>query len=364
MKLSKFLLILTLLLNTNVFAEDKPAIVILYTKSGDAVEQFENIYDVAKFAIAEYNKLNNRNLEFKTIEIDDNDDPILAEKKLTEVLKKEKPMAIIGPIYSNVGLGLKEFVNKNQIPMISIFATHNYLTINSDYIFRICASNKRLVSTLAHHLTPIVNKNKLDVITFKDLSDHYSTDLADTFKKNLIISKINTNEVLFRGVNGLERLKDVNSKVWNPTKKDLLFLATQDFISGKILTSMESEPFAVAAIDPVNFVGIMQKTKKSKMHLKFISTAQWLGGKSDFSKKVEVDFKVYFKRDMRIPSALTFDAVLALLSAYERSLEKKIPLTTALKDGTKVVGLTGNLALSPEGERIFTESFIKEDILQ
>lgn len=361
--MKNFILFVTILISTMSFAQTKPTVVVLYTKAGDAAEEFENITDAAKFAVQQYNAQFGKNLDFNFVEIDDQDNPDRAEKELKKVFKSSSPLAILGPMYSNVGLALKPFVNEKQIPMISIFATHNDLTKNAPTVFQMCTSNQRMVRTMSEYLKPLVAKSKLDVSVFKDLTDFYSTDLADSFK-NYMTEKTNINEVLFRGMTGLERLKDVNSKVWSPTKKDIVFLATQDLISSRILTSFESEPYAVATIDPVNFQGILQKTKKTKIHIRMISTAQWLPGRSEFSKKIEKAFKDKFKREMKTPSALAFDSAFALAAAYDRSLSKKIPLAQTLRDGTKVLGMTGNLALGPDGERINSGAFVKEDILQ
>jgi ABC-type branched-subunit amino acid transport system substrate-binding protein len=346
------------------FAQTKPTIAVLYTKSGEQAEEFENLTDATRFAIAQYNQINKSQLDFNIVEIDDKDSPDVAEKALKDLIKKEKVVAILGPTYSNVALSLKNFVNENKIPMISIFATHNYLTKNAAYVLRICASNKRLVKMMGEHLVPQITKNKLNVTVFKDLSDFYSTDLADSFKLSLMETKASINEVLFRGLNGLERLRDINSKVWSPNKKDVLILTTQDIVASHILAAMETEPYLVATIDPVNFEGLYKKSKKVRTHIRMVSTAQWLPGKSEFSKKIESSFLKQYKTEIKIPSALTFDAAYVFLSAFERSEKKKIPLIEALKDGTKVQGLTGDLALGPDGERINTNSFIKEDILK
>ncbi len=337
---------------------------VLYTKSGGENEEFENLLEISRFAFEQYNAIHRKNFIFNAIEIDDKDDPDFAEKQLAVLVQSTKPIAIIGPLFSNVALSLKDFADKNKIPMISVFATHNDLTKNSQYVLRICASNNSLIKIMADYLLPQIQKNKLNVTVFKDLSDFYSTDLVDAFKKSLMKSGANINEVMFKGLPGVERLKDINSKVWNPSNHDLLFLGTQDLVSSKILSAMESDPYLLATIDPVNFMNIMKKVKKDKTHIRLISTAQWLPGKSIFSKNIEELFKKKFKREMKTTSALTFDAAYGLAAAFDRSRAKNIPLIEALKDGTKVEGVTGNIALGLDGERVKTTSFIKEDLIQ
>jgi branched-chain amino acid transport system substrate-binding protein len=343
----------------------KPGIVMLYTvHANDDAEQFENLTEVGQFAIDQYDQEHQTKSDFKLFTVDDQDNPQHAQKLLKKIMDDEKPIAIVGPLYSNVAMGLKEFINESQVPLVSTFATHNDLTKNSAFVFRICASNRRLVKSMADYLMPEVQKHNLNIVSFKDVSDDYSTDLADTFRLNISGAKNNFSEVLFRGLSGIERLKDINAKLWRPTKKDVLFLPTRDIVAGKILAAMESEPYMVAAIDTVNFLGLMKKIKSQKTHIKLVTTSQWLPGKSDFSKKIEAAFLKKFRKPMTITSALTFDAAYTVVAAHYRALAKQVPLTTALRDATKVTGVTGLILIGPDGERVFSDQFLKEEIIE
>ncbi|MDZ4678185.1 MAG: ABC transporter substrate-binding protein [Oligoflexia bacterium] len=343
----------------------KASIVMLYTvHASDDAEQFDNLNEVAQFSIDQYDLENKTKSDFKLFTVDDKDNPQHAQKVLKKIVEDEKPIAIVGPLYSNVALGLKDFINESQIPMVSIFATHNDLTKNSAFMFRICASNRRLVKSMADYLIPEVQKHGLSVTTFKDVSDDYSTDLADTFRINISGAKINTNEILFRGLSGIERLKDINAKLWRPTKKDVLFLPTRDIVAGKIITAMESEPYMVAAIDTVNFLGLMKKIKSQKTHIKLVTTSQWLPGKSEFSKKIEAAYQKRFRKAMNITSALTFDATYAVVAAHYRAQSKTVPLAVALRDASKVTGVTGLILIGQDGERVFSDQFLKEEFIE
>jgi ABC-type branched-subunit amino acid transport system substrate-binding protein len=343
----------------------KPTFVILYTeRPSDRNEEYENLRDVAQFAFDFHKEESKSKMEPNIVAIDDRADPQYAEQALKKQFAKERPAAIIGPLYSNVAIGLKDFINENKVPMISIFATHNDLTKNSSYITRICASNRRLVKSMADYLVPEVEKHHLNITAFKDLSDGYSTDLADTFRLSTDSIKTSYNEILFRGLGGLEHLKDLNSKIWNPTKKDILFMPVQDIVSGKIIASLESEPYMVAAIDTVNFLHLMTKLKNQKSHIRLITTSQWLPQKSEFSKKIEAAFLKRFKHAMTITSALTFDAAYAVAKAYDRAFAKGLPLNFALHDSTKFSGVTGLILIGADGERLFSDQFLKEEFIE
>lgn len=342
----------------------KPTFVVLFTEDPrDNNEEYENLRDTAQFAFDFFKEETKSKTEANLIAIDDHDDPQFAEKSLKKIFEKEKPAGIIGPVYSNVAMGLKDFINTNKIPTVSIFATHNELTKNSSYMFRICASNRRLVKSMADYLIPEVEKHHLNMTSFKDLSDDYSTDLADTFRQSTESIKTNYNEVLFRGLTGLEHMKDLNARLWNPTKKDILFLPVQDIVAAKIIASLESEPYLVAAIDTINFMHLMTRLKDQKSHIRLVTTSQWLPQKSDFSKKIEAAYQKRFKRNMTITSALTFDAAYTVAKAYDRALEKGISLDFALRDSTKFSGATGLILIGPDGERLFSDQFLKEEFI-
>ena len=62
----KFLFLLVVILFVNsAFAQTKPSLVVLYTKSGDSSEEFENLTDTVRFAIDQYNILYKKKLELQ-----------------------------------------------------------------------------------------------------------------------------------------------------------------------------------------------------------------------------------------------------------------------------------------------------------
>jgi branched-chain amino acid transport system substrate-binding protein len=343
----------------------KPLIVVLYTATGlESGEAVEDLTQVTQFAFDQYDSENKAKTDLKIIGVDDKDDPVNALQELKRITAQQKPLAIIGPVYSNVAMGLKDYINQIKVPLMAVFATHNDLTKGSNYIFRICASNRRLVKSMADYLIPEVQKHHLNIITFKDLSDDYSIDLADSFRLNISGIKMGYNEVLFRGVGGLERIQDLNSKIWTPTKSDIIFLPTRDAVAGHVIAALETEPYMVASIDPVSFLKITKKIKKDKTHIKLVSTSQWLPEKTEYSKNIEEAFRKRFGRSMTAATALAYDAAYTIAAAYHRSQSKNELLVKALHDSTRLKGITGTIYLGHDGERVFSDQFLKEDFIE
>ena len=79
---------------------------------------------------------------------------------------------------------------------------------------------------------------------------------------------------------------------------------------------------------------------------------------------MEVTFQKKFTRNMTITSALTFDAAYSAAAAYQRSQDKKISLADALRDSTKVTGVTGLILIGSDGERVFSDQFLKEEVIE
>ena len=108
----------------------------------------------------------------------------------------------------------------------------------------------------------------------------------------------------------------------------------------------------------------MSHLKKEKTHIRIVTTSQWLPQKSEYSRKVEEAFKEKFHRSMTIASALAYDAAYTMASAYQRSILKSVPLVQTLRDGTRLTGVTGLIFIGADGERVFSDQFIKEDVVE
>jgi ABC-type branched-subunit amino acid transport system substrate-binding protein len=352
-------------LGRNLTTQTTPLIVVLYTSTGLEVgDDYNNLNLVAEFAFNHFDQENHTKSNVRIIGIDDKDDPAHALEQLKKLAKLDRPTAIIGPIYSNVAMGIKSFIEESKIPLISIFATHNDLTKGAKNIFRICASNRRLVKAMADFLVPEAQKHHLTINAYKDLSDDYSIDLTDNFRMLLNGVKVAYNEVLFRGIQGLDHLQDLNSKIWTPSKNDIIFLTARDDVAGHIMAAIETEPYMVASIDPVTYLGIAKKIKSEKVHIRSVSTSQWLPGKSAYSKLIEEDFKKHFQFPLSITTALTYDAALTVAAALHRAQAKVEPIDKALRDGTQLKGVTGPINLGRDGERVFSDIFFKESFIE
>lgn len=343
--------------------KDTPTIGVVFTQQSDEEDYYENILQVSQFAFDRFNASQAEPLDANLVSLDHRLNERNAVQDANKLIETNNVIAFIGPLFSNVAMALKPVANGNQIPLVSNFATHNDLTKDSRYVFRICASNDQLISALVNKLKPIIKEHKLNVTVYKDVSDSYSVDLADSFRQKLG-KQVPFTEISFRGADGLTQLRDLNTQAWKPSKKDVLFFPVRDLIAGKILTYMETQPYMVTAVDTVNFLPLMKKIKSHKTHIRIITTSQWIPDQSKFSNEIQIAFAEHFKRPMTIVSALTFDAAWTVAHAMKRAAKNKVTLRDALVDGTPVTGVTGKIIIGKDGNRVFSKQFFREEIVK
>lgn len=95
-----------------------------------------------------------------------------------------------------------------------------------------------------------------------------------------------------------------------------------------------------------------------------MTTSQWLPEKSEYSKTIEEAFRRRFGRSMTITTALAYDAAYTVVAAYHRALAKNLELVKTLHDSTRLRGITGTIYLGHDGERVFSDQFLKEEYIE
>ena len=114
-------------------------------------------------------------------EIDDKDDPETAKKALLGTLKRENAIGVIGAPFSRVAIEVADVSNNYKVPFISSVATNPEVTKGKEYAFRACFSDDFQGFGCAKFAFETLGCKKAGVIY--DISDPYSTYLADAFKK-------------------------------------------------------------------------------------------------------------------------------------------------------------------------------------
>jgi len=156
----------------------------------------------------------------KIIEKDYAGDPANLDRILKE-LDQEGVIAVIGPVSSTDALAAKSIVNALALPAITPSATLNSVVEGSDYLWRVCASDKHM-SQAAAYVAGAEILGLTEVAIVEQSGNPYSEELSAGFKG-------------FCDVESLRVVKDVMKKPDEPicdanTAKDIIsaFKAPQE----------------------------------------------------------------------------------------------------------------------------------------
>ena len=100
--------------------------------------------------------------------------------RFNELVKKEKLTTIISFLDSTKTLSLKESIEKNRIPVISVIATHSKINEIS-YVSRICLNNPWQANVAAAYIRDELFMANVDIV--RDEENAFSVELSKLFKK-------------------------------------------------------------------------------------------------------------------------------------------------------------------------------------
>ncbi|MEO0180140.1 MAG: ABC transporter substrate-binding protein [candidate division WOR-3 bacterium] len=183
----------------------------------------------------------------KIIEKDYAGDPSKLEAILKE-LEAEGVVAVIGPVTSTDALAIKATVNAMSLPTLTPSATYNNVIEGSNYLWRVCASNKHIGQAAAHLAGP--EGLGLEEVAIVELDGNpYSEELASNFSG-------------FAGDAGIKITKTVIRKPGEPicdenTVKDILksFKAPQEKTGIFLPLYYEDAARAIVALRKAGYKG-------------------------------------------------------------------------------------------------------------
>lgn len=135
------------------------------------------------------------------------------------LLKEEKMSAVISFLDSTLMLDLKQSIEKNKVPVMSIIATHSKVN-EIKYVSRICLNNPWQASVAAAYIRDELFISNINII--RDERNDFSLELSDLFEERY--KKMGGRVVSVFSVKGLENDPQNFIKKMNENKIDALFL--------------------------------------------------------------------------------------------------------------------------------------------
>jgi branched-chain amino acid transport system substrate-binding protein len=117
----------------------------------------------------------------KLILVDTKSDAVEAANAASRLAKKERVVAMLGPVTSTRALAAAPIAESAEIPLISPAATSPILTQRKDYIFRVCFIDPFQGQVAARYAFHNLNKRKAAVLI--DVSQDYAVGLAAFFMR-------------------------------------------------------------------------------------------------------------------------------------------------------------------------------------
>jgi len=135
-----------------------------------------------------------------------------------KLIKKEKLAVVISFLDSTTMLDLKESIEKNKIPVISVIATHSKIN-DIKYVSRICLNNPWQANVAAAYIRDELFIANIDVIT--DEKNDFSVELSNLFKERY--TKIGGNVITTIASSILKDDPEAFVKQMNENKINALF---------------------------------------------------------------------------------------------------------------------------------------------
>lgn len=105
---------------------------------------------------------------------------------VNKLISKDGVVAILGEVASSRSLEAAPICQQNKIPMISPASTNPSVTMEGDYIFRVCFTDTFQGGALANFASGTLKAKKVAILT--DVKSDYSKGLAKNFKEKFVAS--------------------------------------------------------------------------------------------------------------------------------------------------------------------------------
>ena len=298
-----------------------------------------------------------RNILLKLIVNDNAGDPAVTSRVVSEMIKEQQALAIIGPITSANSAAAAAVAQQANTPLILPAATNPYVTEIGEYICRICFTDPLQSKALAEFTRKHLNSDRVAVVYEK--GSPYSENLAQYYAMRL---EDMGGRVIFTGgfENNGENLFELVDEALRQ-EPDLLFAPVYYPEAAAIINRIAElhSPVTLLGGDgwesPELFRLSGSNIKPGKV---FISSHFSLQYSRETGSSFVGDFQRTYGNLPNAVSALGYDAVGVLVDALRRAtvLDKR-GLQQALVTTTNFNGVTGKITIN-EKRNVAKEVYI------
>ncbi|NPA80293.1 MAG: ABC transporter substrate-binding protein [Thermotogae bacterium] len=301
-------------------------------------------------------RIGNRKVEFVLPEKYDGS-PEHVSDALKE-LKEKGARVVIGPITSAEALAMKDMVNKLRIPTFVPTATANGITENTDWIWRVCVTNRHMAVASAYMAEGFLKVR--EAVVLKRANDSYSKEIAEDFRKwadNHGLKVVSL--VVLEGENDFPtKVREILSAFTIPQESTAVLAPFYYDEAAKVIRTLRDSGYVgyVLGADGWDVPSIVKRVGKPAGDNYYVTHFNHFDPiAADFVEKYQSEYK----EDASSFAALGYDAFLVVSDVIKRS---RATLTAddirTAAASIDVKGVTGNIELSSTSRDPDTKSVV------
>ena len=265
------------------------------------------------------------------------------------------PTAVFGARYSTKTLAIAPLAERHKVILISAISTHPDITINHDYVFRVCFTDTyqgRALADFAFHEKKITN-----IATIFNGNSQYGKRISEIFRKQMSVHGGHVIEIPYVGQESIPMILERIAEI--PTLNGI-FLATHGPEGAKLLSALRQnntngqQMFEKTILGGDSLDDILTYYSPPDEHNLFI-TSHWSEEQDSepMSRKFIQAFKKRYEGVKIIPveAVLAYDAVYVFKDAIERATSLDTPsVLKALRETKDLNRVTGSITFDEHGD--------------
>ncbi|KAB2336065.1 ABC transporter substrate-binding protein [Cytobacillus depressus] len=312
-----------------------------------------NASQLAVDQINENGGINGQKVEI--ISVDDQGKPQEAAKGVQKLMNSDKVAAVISGAYSGPTLAAASLVQKAGVPMIVSYAKHPEATKGGDYVSRMIYTSDVQAKALADYA---VNDEELKTFAIVYMNIDYGIESQVALEKE--ISELGGNVLVSKSFNMGDT--DFNSALSavKEKKPDALFVVAYynegaSIVSQARQMGLESRIIGIDGLDAPKYLELAGEHAEGTV----ISTSFYKADEREIVQNFVKAYKEKFNTELSITASQSYDAVLAIKDAIERSSTDREDIAKAINSTKDLEGTSGSITIDENHEVVKPIVFMK-----